>query len=134
MHDPVNSPFHYASGSIECIDAIEASMSREAFKGFLKGNIIKYIWRYEDKGGVESLRKAEWYSARLIAAREEEEKLRDNIMKASKEEEKLRDNIMKTSKEVADNMVSYDPDAYMVSGCASTRQGPSESFFSLVRP
>jgi hypothetical protein len=120
MHDPVNSPFHYASGSIECIDAIEASMSREAFKGFLKGNIIKYIWRYEDKGGVESLRKAEWYSARLIAAREEEEKLRDNIMK--------------TSKEVADNMVSYDPDAYMVSGCASTRQGPSESFFSLVRP
>jgi len=31
-------------------------------------------------------------------------------------------------------IVNYDPDAYMVSGCASTRQGPSESFFSLVRP
>jgi hypothetical protein len=117
MHDPVN-PSHYAG--VKCLNAIEESMSREAFKGFLKGNIIKYIWRYEDKGGVESLRKAEWYSSRLIAVREEEEKLRDNITKASKE--------------VADNMVSYDPDAYMVSGCASTRQGPSESFFSLVRP
>jgi hypothetical protein len=55
-------------------------------------------------------------------------------MKTSKEEEKLRDNIMKTSKEAIDNVVAYDPDAYMVSGCASARQGPSESFFSLVRP
>jgi len=67
MHDPVNSPQHYASGAVECIDAIEASMSVEAFKGFLKGNIQKYVWRYEAKGGVESLQKAQWYLTRLIA-------------------------------------------------------------------
>jgi hypothetical protein len=67
MHDPVNSPQHYASGAVECIDAIEASMSAEAFKVFLKGNIQKYVWRYEEKGGVESLQKAQWYLTRLIA-------------------------------------------------------------------
>ena len=34
MHDPVNSPKHYADtdGGIECIEAIEASMSTEEFK------------------------------------------------------------------------------------------------------
>jgi hypothetical protein len=42
MHDPVNSPAHYADGNgIECIDAIEASMSPQEFKGFLKGNSFK---------------------------------------------------------------------------------------------
>ena len=28
-------------------------------------NIIKYIWRYEHKGGVESLKKAKWYIDKL---------------------------------------------------------------------
>ena len=46
QHDPVNSPSHYASGGIECIDAIKASMSHEAFLGYLKGNVQKYMWRY----------------------------------------------------------------------------------------
>jgi hypothetical protein len=42
MHDPVTNPAHYADGNgIECIDAIEASMSTEEFKGFLKGNVQK---------------------------------------------------------------------------------------------
>lgn len=48
--DYVNSPPHYTEGNIECFDAIESSMTKEAFKGFLKGNAIKYIWRYEKKG------------------------------------------------------------------------------------
>jgi hypothetical protein len=53
-------------GGIECIDAIEASMTPEAFKGYLKGNIQKYMWRYEAKKGVEDLKKAEWYLNRLL--------------------------------------------------------------------
>lgn len=65
--DPVNSPAHYASGEIECIDAIKAQMSAEQFKGYLRGNIAKYVWRYEAKGGAESLEKARWYLDRLIA-------------------------------------------------------------------
>ena len=64
--DMVNHPSHYTSGGIECIDAIEASMTAEAFKGFCKGNAMKYIWRYEKKGSVESLQKAIWYLNKLI--------------------------------------------------------------------
>lgn len=66
LSDNVNHPPHYTSGPIECIDAIESSMSKEAFAGFLKGNVQKYMWRYENKGGVESLQKAQWYLNRLI--------------------------------------------------------------------
>ena len=66
MTDMVNSPPHYNSGNIECIDAIKESMSPEAFKGYLKGNIQKYIWRYENKKGVEDLKKAQWYLNKLI--------------------------------------------------------------------
>ena len=62
----VNSPDHYASGSVECIDAIQASMTREAFAGYCKGNCQKYLWRYLDKGGVQSLKKCQWYLQRLI--------------------------------------------------------------------
>ena len=62
---PVYKPFHYTQGDVECIDAIQASMSVEAFQGYLKGNVLKYIWRYENKGGVEDLKKAEWYLTKL---------------------------------------------------------------------
>lgn len=65
--DPVNQPSHYTSGSIECIDAIKASMSDEAFKGFLKGNCQKYLHRYEKKENPkQDLEKAKWYLERLI--------------------------------------------------------------------
>lgn len=70
-HDPVNRPTHYASGGIECIVAIKASMSQEAFLGYLKGNVQKYLWRYEKKvNPVEDLKKARWYLDRLIAEQE----------------------------------------------------------------
>ena len=67
MSDMVNHPSHYADGGIECIEAIEASMTREAFCGYLKGNAQKYFWRYEKKiNPVEDLKKARWYADRLI--------------------------------------------------------------------
>jgi len=72
MSDPVN-PNHYKRGDIECIDAMKASMSDEAFKGALKANIIKYVWRYEMKKGLQDLLKAQWYMNRLIV--EEQSKL-----------------------------------------------------------
>jgi len=65
--DAVNSPKHYNTGGIECIESIEASMSRLEFVGYLKGNLSKYIWRYNYKGKpIEDLRKAQWYLERLI--------------------------------------------------------------------
>ena len=69
--DPVNRPSHYTAGGIECIDAIKASMSTEAFLGFLKGNVQKYMWRYEKKvAQVEDLKKAQWYLSKLIEEQE----------------------------------------------------------------
>ena len=64
--DPVEKPMHYAAGSVECIDAIEAQLTPEEFRGYLKGNIAKYIWRERKKGGKESLKKAKWYLNKLI--------------------------------------------------------------------
>ena len=64
--DVVNKPHHYNTGNLECIEAIQESMDKTEFKGYLKGNVMKYIWRYEYKNGVEDLRKARWYLERLI--------------------------------------------------------------------
>ena len=121
------NPAHYQKGGVECIEAIEASMSKEAFKGFLKGNCIKYIYRYENKNGAEDLKKAEWYLLRLIALREDEETMAKETMRES-------------SKKVAEVIANYDPDAYMASGCPdgfcpmpNVRQGPSEGMFSPIR-
>ena len=70
--DPVNHPDHYNQGSIAAIEAIKASMTAEAFNGYIKGNIQKYIWRYELKKGLQDLLKAQWYLNRLIQELEEE--------------------------------------------------------------
>lgn len=65
--DVVNSPSHYNTGGVEAIQAIEASMSKEAFQGYLKGNCMKYIWRMSYKGkDKEDTLKAQWYLNRLI--------------------------------------------------------------------
>jgi len=70
VSDVVNRPEHYRQGGLECIEAIEASMSREEFQGYLKGNIEKYVWRYRYKNGAQDLHKARWYLDRLILALE----------------------------------------------------------------
>ena len=64
--DNVCNPEHYNTGNIECIEAIEESMSSVAYKGYLKGNSMKYLWRYDYKGKqVEDLQKAGWYLNKL---------------------------------------------------------------------
>lgn len=65
--DVVNHPPHYIDGSVECIDAIEAQLTTEEYRGALKMAIVKYVWRERHKGGTESLKKARWYLDRLIA-------------------------------------------------------------------
>lgn len=62
----VNHPAHYTQGGIECIEAIKAATAgKEGFEATLVGNVIKYLWRYESKGGLEDVEKAMWYLARL---------------------------------------------------------------------
>ncbi len=64
--DPVGRPSHYADRKFEVIDVIRDSMSEEAFKGYLHGNIIKYILRFEKKGGEQDLAKAMVYLGWLM--------------------------------------------------------------------
>jgi len=66
--DEVNSPPHYAKGDVECIEAIKASMTLEAYRGYLKGSIQKYVWRYENKNDEpeKHLQKARWFLEKLL--------------------------------------------------------------------
>jgi len=65
--DPVNSPTHYThGGDIECIDAIDAMLGRDGSFQYYEGTMLKYLWRWRHKGGVESLRKLRWFLDRLI--------------------------------------------------------------------
>ena len=63
--DMVNHPPHYNESSIECIDAIKAATG-DGYKYYIQGNLIKYMWRYENKNGIEELEKAQWYLTSLI--------------------------------------------------------------------
>ena len=63
--DLVNAPPHYRQGGIECIDAIRAALTPEEFRGFCKGNSMKYLWRERHKGGDEDLKKAAWCLNRI---------------------------------------------------------------------
>ena len=65
--DNVQHPTHYTTGGIECIQAIKASMSPDEYQGYLKGNALKYLWRFRQKNGVEDLKKAQVYLTWLIA-------------------------------------------------------------------
>jgi len=68
-NDVINSPRHYTSGPqcptcqtlIECITVVQD-------RGFLEGNVIKYLWRWREKNGLEDLKKARWYLDRLITS------------------------------------------------------------------
>ena len=72
IQDMVNSPPHYNKSGIECIEAIKA-MTDEGFQFYLQGNIMKYLWRYRYKNGVEDLKKAKWYLSELIDNVEEDD-------------------------------------------------------------
>jgi hypothetical protein len=62
--DPIN-PAHYKQGGVECIEAIKAALG-EGFPDYIRGNVMKYLWRYKEKGGVDDLKKAAWYLDRLF--------------------------------------------------------------------
>ena len=60
--DAVNQPPHYTKGKIEYIEAMRSMLTAEEFKGFCKGNAVKYIWREDLKGSnIQDLKKAVVY-------------------------------------------------------------------------
>lgn len=74
MTDMINNPPHYNNSSahctcgrlIECIDVVR-------HLDFNIGNVIKYLWRFKDKNGVEDLKKARWYLDDAIKQLEEKQ-------------------------------------------------------------
>ena len=76
MADNVNTPPHYNQSGIECIDAIQAATG-DGYEYYLQGNILKYLWRYRYKNGIEDLRKAQWYLNKLIEVNDADQSILD---------------------------------------------------------
>lgn len=93
MSDPVNSPSHYKLNAegVECIDAIKASMSPLEYQGYLKGNAMKYLWRFRYKHHpVQDLKKAQWYLVKLTEEYEKERaEAKENAIKQETERERI---------------------------------------------
>lgn len=72
--DAVNHPSHYTHSNIECIDAIDAATEGlSGAEAVCVAQVIKYVWRWKWKNGVEDLQKARWYLDRLIASAKKNE-------------------------------------------------------------
>lgn len=61
----VDHPSHYNHGGKETIEILKDFLTEDEFKGFLKGNVLKYMHRYKFKNGMEDLNKASWYLDKL---------------------------------------------------------------------
>ena len=73
MSDNVNKPAHYTQGSIECIDAIaEVVKELKGMEAVNTANVIKYMWRWKHKNGIEDVKKAAWYCVDLVKRLEKE--------------------------------------------------------------
>lgn len=60
--EEIKKPSRYNKrGKLECWDVI---LDQEM--NFLEGNVLKYLWRYKEKNGVEDLKKAKVYLDKLI--------------------------------------------------------------------
>lgn len=69
----VNHPSHYTSGSVECIDAIDSAVTGlEGYQAVYTAQVLKYVWRFKRKNGIEDLKKARWYLDRMITKMEED--------------------------------------------------------------
>lgn len=78
--DAVN-PNHYRTGKIECIEALEsATVGKTGIEAVCTANIIKYLWRYENKNGVEDIKKAQWYLNKLLSVKGVEPEVVEKIV------------------------------------------------------
>ena len=66
-YDKVNHPSHYKQGGVECIEAIRSAVTTAPpIQAVFAANILKYVWRYREKNGIQDLMKARWYLDELI--------------------------------------------------------------------
>lgn len=88
MSDMVSHPQHYNQGGIECIDAIKAAtVGKTGIEAFCVGNAIKYLWRFEEKNGLQDVEKAKWYIERLIKELKEPSAYAENDEEIDSDEE-----------------------------------------------
>lgn len=71
----VNQSHYTNKGIHEPIKVMMDTFTGEEYRGYLNGNVLKYMLRYKDKNGVEDLKKAQTYLTWLIEAYEELEKV-----------------------------------------------------------
>lgn len=69
MTDVAKLP-HYMKLKIQPIDYMRAILTKEEFAGYCRGNVLKYVSRYKEKGGIEDLKKAQLYLQWLIETEE----------------------------------------------------------------
>lgn len=85
--DPVSKPEHYNKGKIECIDAIESAVEGlDGIEAVCTANVLKYCWRWKQKGGKEDLRKARWYINRLLGEEDPGEQFDEGKIKKLEDE------------------------------------------------
>lgn len=83
MKDNIN-PSHYKSGKVEAIDAIEAAtVHKFGIEAVCVANVIKYLWRYESKNGLEDVKKAKWYFNRLMRKNTKQLPTHDQIIESA---------------------------------------------------
>lgn len=66
----VNHPHHYNTASVECIDLMQELYGLEAVKYFCKCNALKYLYRADNKNGLEDIKKATWYLNKIVEVSE----------------------------------------------------------------
>ena len=71
MVDPVNHPAHNKTGKYECFDVMLECLGCEVVLDFCIANAFKYIYRHRNKGGLEDVKKAQWYINRYLMISEE---------------------------------------------------------------
>lgn len=94
MSDMVKSPDHYTRGGIECKDAIAAALTPEEFRGWCKGNAIKYVWREQFKNGDEDLSKADQFISFALEADEKPDEKPDEKQEDAESIEDIRKAIL----------------------------------------
>lgn len=71
--DVINTPVHYHNGGIDVIALLGIKYPSSVSQGFFIGNVLKYVIRYQNKNGVEDLKKAANYLNKLIELEEAHE-------------------------------------------------------------
>jgi len=115
MTDNVNKPEHYTQGNVECIDAIEsATTGLTGIVAVCIANVIKYVWRFGRKNGIEDLDKADYYLQRirtLIRNKETKGTAFEGLQEELQQQEKDRyfSICIDSEEDKKDSRVTYNP-------------------------